>query len=420
MSNSDLQEIREDVACPFCSLGCDDLRVAVRNNQVEVLSGGCPISIPMFAQQRIPAGPDEALVRGTPASTEAAIAAAAQLFRSAAAPLIGGLGTDMAGMRAALALADQTGAVIDHMHSATAFRNIRVMQDSGWIVTTLSEVRNRADVIVLLGGDLLARYPRLFDRCIDVTETLFSAHLEREVIGIGQFGPALRQRLNTVIECPVENLWEIISALRSLLTGKPLQPQQVAGVTAAQLHALVEKLRLARYGVVAWSAADFDFANADLSIQGICALIAELNKTTRCAGLPLAAPDGEVTTRQVITWQSGYPGRVSFRQGYPKYDPYRFTTEQLLARGEADLLLWISSFDAARLPPDTEVPRILLGCAGMAAAGADVFIPVATPGVDQRAQLFRTDQVVAFPVRPLVHTGRPAVADILAAIARAI
>ena len=50
-----------------------------------------------------------------------ALAAAAARSRAAAAasrlPVIAGFGTDIAGARAAIALADRIGGVIDHMHS---------------------------------------------------------------------------------------------------------------------------------------------------------------------------------------------------------------------------------------------------------------------------------------------------------------
>ena len=52
-------------------------------------------------------------MRGKPASLEEAIRAAADLIREARL-LFGGLATDVDGMRAAMALADRAGGVVDH------------------------------------------------------------------------------------------------------------------------------------------------------------------------------------------------------------------------------------------------------------------------------------------------------------------
>ena len=61
----------------------------------------------------------------------------------------------MEGARAAGRLADRLGGVLDHMNSAAVLRNLMVLQDSGWITTTLSEVRNRADLLIVAGGDIV-------------------------------------------------------------------------------------------------------------------------------------------------------------------------------------------------------------------------------------------------------------------------
>lgn len=45
-----------------------------------------------------------------------------------------------------------------------------------------------------------------------------------------------------------------------------------------------------------------------------------------------------------------------------------------------------------------------------------VFIPVGTPGVDHAGHLFRTDRVVAIPLRQLRQSSLPSVADAIGAI----
>ena len=78
--------------------------------------------------------------------------------------MFGGLATDVEGMRAVMALADRTGGVVDHALSDAQFRNFKVLQSSGWITTTLTETRNRADLIVIVGTDAQKLHPRFFER----------------------------------------------------------------------------------------------------------------------------------------------------------------------------------------------------------------------------------------------------------------
>ena len=45
--------------------------------------------------------------------------------------MIAGLGTDVAGARAAIALAERLGGVVDHMHAAAVLRDLAVMREAG-------------------------------------------------------------------------------------------------------------------------------------------------------------------------------------------------------------------------------------------------------------------------------------------------
>ena len=113
-------------------------------------------------------------------------------------------------------------------------------------------------------------------------------------------------------------------------------------------------------------------------------------------------------------------GRPSDR-GIPENDAYHNSTARLLARGEADVLLWISSLSEMRTPPSTGIPTILLGRAGMVSEREpEVFIPVGIPGVDHAGHLFRTDRVVALPVERLRPSALPSVAEAITAIDTAI
>lgn len=414
----------ENITCPFCGLACDDLTAGVSGTAVTMQASGCPLAERGF---QVPPAAAEPRVRGTARPLGEAVAEAAALLGKARGPLFSGMATDMAGARALLALADRCGAVVDHMNSEAKLRNLLVVQDGGWITTTLSEVRNRADLVLLAGTSAANRFPRFFERCVWNAESLFGNDpARREVIYLGggldtRAGVAPDGRTPWLLECETARLGEAFSAMRALLAGNHLQRAEAAGVPLEVWQLLLEKMKAARYGVVVWAAPDFDFPHAELTVQALAELIKDLNRVTRFAGLPLGGNDGDFTANGVEMWQTGFPFRTRFGASGPDYDPYHHSTERLLASDEADALLWVSSFDERRGPPAASQPTVVLGRPGMTfGREPEVFIPVGVPGLDHAGHFFRTDKVVALPLRKLRQSALPSVADAAAAIEAAL
>jgi len=163
------------------------------------------------------------------------------------------------------------------------------------------------------------------------------------------------------------------------------------------------------------------FDHAEVSIQMLNEMIKDLNETTRSSGLPLGGKEGSTSVYNVSSWQSGYPMRTSFNRGYPDYDPYLFDSKSMLANGEADSLVWVSSFNVDRTPPETGAPTVVIGRSGMTFDQEPaVFIPVGVPGIDHSGRSFRGDSSVAVPLRKLRDSGLPSTFDVLSAIEQAL
>src|SRR2546423_1485445 len=101
----------------------------------------------------------EAQIKGKPASIAAAAERAAQILSAARMPIIAGLGTDVAGARASILLAEGLRGAYDHMYSARIFPDLDVMRQAGLMFTTPNEARLRADVLLFLGKDLTKIWP---------------------------------------------------------------------------------------------------------------------------------------------------------------------------------------------------------------------------------------------------------------------
>lgn len=409
-----------EIVSPFCGITSDDLTVAVSGLKVKVTTHGDAVTKRGF---ETPIGDTQARVNGKEVDFATAVSTATGIIRNSLQPVIAGMATDVSGARAAMALADKARAVVDHVASAATFRNLLVLQDTGWMNTTLAEVKNRVDLLVVIGSDIEARFPRFFERCVWNEMSLFEQDIAaREVVFLGKApsgdastSPAGKQA--EIMTCEQADLPEVTAVLRALVAGKHIQATTVGGIDVADLAALAARLKAAKYGVVTWAAAELDFPYAEATVQTVCEMIKDLNVDTRCTGLPLGGIGGETSANQVSAWQSGFPMRTSFGQGFPDYDPALYDTARMLAEGEADVLVWVSSFDIDVTPPATTVTTVVVGRSGMQFdVEPAVFIPVGTPGIDHAGQVFRTDGVVALPVQKLRDSGLPSVSQVLAAI----
>lgn len=401
-------------SCPFCGLLCDDLNV-VSDTKGRRVSHGCSRAARLFdAPSR-----GQALLDGKIVGLSEAYRAAAAVLLKSRRPLVGGLACDVLGHRAALGLAEKVGAVVDHMNGRSQFRNVLAFQDGGWMSTSLSEIRNRADLVVLAGTHAAA-YPRFFERALSA-ESQFGK-LRRRVVILGAEDPLppVPDGMEVVrIPAQKNRLDELFTVMRIRANGDKVDADEAAGLSVEQIDSLVDMCRHANYGVLAWNAAELDFPDADLAVRAMADFVKELNRTTRWSVFPFGGNDGDVSAAQVCTWQTGYPLRIAYDGAGPRYEPVLFGTHRLLERQEVDALLWVSALDPERVPPDAACPRIVLGRPDMRFEHSpEVFIPVAVPGVHHDGFMHRMDAVVAFRLDGHVPSELPSVAEALSAIQR--
>jgi formylmethanofuran dehydrogenase subunit B len=415
----------EAITCPACGLLCDDIEIhRDAANQLKVSKNACQKSIQFF--ERTPHNATS-LVAGKAAKLADAVKRAAELLKTANQPLFAGLGTEVQGMRSVLSLADKVGATLDHMNNYSSLRNTLVVQNSGWQVTTLTEVRNRVDLLVVVGTDIVSHNPRFFERNIWNKESIFGQDTtSREVVYLGgqnintEAGISPNGKKPTILPCELNRLPEVVATLNAIVSGKKLAVAEVAGIKLADLENLAEKLKAAKYSVVTWVSSDLDIDHAELTVQSITELVIKLNAKTRSSGLPLGGSEGDYSVNQASTWTSGYPTRNRFARKHPEYDPYQYSSEKLLKNGEADVLLWISSLNPDKAPPTTKAPSIVIGHANMNAKDAEVFIPVGTPGIDHKGTMFRIDSSVSLPLSQLRSSELPSLSEVMAAIEAAL
>ena len=424
MPTKDKTKLFKDVTCPFCSLLCDDLVIKNHAGKISVVRKGCHKAIKLFEHKEPHVTP---MIHGEKVSLTEALEHAAAILREAKQPLFAGSSTDIAGSRELMALAEISGATLDHAYGDAMTNNIRVLQNKGWIMTTLAELKNRADMIIFVGTDAVSQYPRFFERFVWNQSSLAGLKKNsRDIVYIGdeldtKAGRSPEGKKPVQIHCGKKELNESLGIIRALLSGSNIQADNITTRYLNSLEKITQRMQEARYGVIVWDAAEFSAVDGELTIQIICDLIKDLNKQQRFAGLSLGGNDGGNSFMNVCSWQSGFPLRVSYRQGYPEHDPYSFSTKRILKDKTADALLWLSSFDTSLLMPGAEIPTIVLSRPSLRASkNVEVFIPVGTPGIDHMGNLMRTDNVVTLPLTCLRDRQLPEASKVLEKIRQTI
>lgn len=398
--------LRPDIGCPHCGLVCDDLTIATREDgTVEPVAGACWLSRERYADLQA-APPTTPMFDGCAAAHADVVARAAALLGASRAPVFVVAG-DVAATRAALRLADRLGGVIDHPDSDALYRTLGVLQDTGGLTTTLSEIRNRADFVLVVGPDPVSALPRFYERCVAPTRTLFSdpGGLVRTVVRVGpaahtplpEGSPAIEE-----IDCPAERLPEAVAFLRAFAAERaPARAQ--SHELAPALADVAARLRAARYGLVVWAPGLVERAVAGVLAHELLGLVRDVTRTTRASLLALGGTANLVGVSQVCTWQTGFPLRTRLGRDGPAHDPHLFSARRMIAAGEADAVVWVSAFDTRqRMPPESNVPTILLAPPGAAAAArVAAYLPVGVPGLDHGGQVFRADGVVALRLHAL-------------------
>lgn len=401
----------KDVVCPFCGLGCDDVALTVRGGSVTAGEGVCGRAAALF--RRADETAPSPRVNGRDASLDDAISAAAEMLAGARSPAYAGLGTDVDGVRATLKLAAATGGSVDHYASPGMFRNLSTSQRKGWIATTFAEVRNHADLVVVIGRDPSEAFHQFYKRVTPRTGRFIDGPRTFVFLG-GEPGDEARAQLEgSVVETlavPEGGLVDALSRLQSLVGGgsPPGGEPNVRPLAAA--------LKSAKYAVLVWSASSLG-EDGDLVIERARDVVETLNVEGRAACLPLSGKDNLTGAYHVSLWTTGFPLRVGFRGGVADHDQLAYGTENAI--GSSDLIVWTSSF-RPETPPACDAPLIALAHpATEFEREPDVFIPVGMPGLDHAGLAFRADSVVGLPLGKYRDAGLASVADVLKRIMEA-
>ncbi|MBD0282401.1 MAG: formylmethanofuran dehydrogenase subunit B [Thermoleophilaceae bacterium] len=401
--------------CAGCGCGCDDIDVAVAAGALERASGTCVLGDAWLAE-RTGDAPPVARVDGREVDFADAVEASAAILGDARLPLVCGLGqTDCESQRAAVALAEAVGGVIDPTGPEVDGAAGAASQAIGVSTASFGELRDRAELVVTWLADPVTSNPRLLPR---LRLDRAGRAAERTLVVIDARRTATADEADEFIELPPQLELQALWAMRALVRDVPLDRDLAARLPLDALERLAGRLRTCNYAALIY---DAGLTTAYVNALGLLALVRDLARVAHVVALPLRHEGNARGAEDVLAWQTGYPAAVSFARGHPRARPGEFTAAELLARGETDAAL-IVGFDALRLLPPRaadhlrRIPTIVIDPRDTeTGAGARVAFATAAAGVHRDGTAHRMDGVPVALRAPL-PSDRVGDGDVLAAI----
>jgi formylmethanofuran dehydrogenase subunit B len=385
----------EPATCAGCGLVCDDITVVPgADGGLAGLAGTCALGDAWFAARAAPP-PPPARIDGREAELERALDEAAAILGRARAPLVYGLGqATCEAQRAAVALAEKIGAVIDPagplLDGASGF----AFQTLGASTATLGDIRDRAELVVVWRADPATTHPRLLER-------LNLPASGRELVVVDERETATAARADTFIALPAASDVEALWALRA---GEPPLEELGTRLRGAANAAILHRIR------------------GRVEALALHALVRDLCAVTHVVSLLLRREANAAGAEDVLAWQTGYPAAVSFARGHPRSSPGELSAATVLERGEADAALVVAADPLDHLPPAAAerlraLPIVTLSPLDTATtAAARVAFATAAPGVHRAGVVHRLDGVPV-PLHAPLASARAGDEELLAALA---
>ena len=176
------------ITCPFCSLHCDDIKIRSDGKSINVISEpikNCTNKIEYFNLNK--RSNIQAKAKNKYLDIHKSIQTAKSMLDKSNDITVVNHGTDVDGVRSILSFSASYNAVVDHVNSSHLYRNLGIMQRKGYMATSLTETKNRSDLVILFGKNILSKSPRIIDKVIFPKYSLCSSTKKRTLVLIGKF-----------------------------------------------------------------------------------------------------------------------------------------------------------------------------------------------------------------------------------------
>lgn len=389
--------ISRTLVCTGCGCLCDDIQVETDGNDLGRIENACAKGAVYLQAAFNPERRAKSSIRGMGCSTEAAIDDAARLLSRAKKRLIFGLDNSTLETQAlAIELARKLGAVIDDASSFSYGSLIEHIIKKELPTCSLSEVKDKADLLLYWGANPTATHPR------HLSKYTYYAYADFNPAGwypkVTLCSIDVRQ---TELTAMSQSAFRIrLGGDRELISGLLGESPAVTD-QARQLSEIVKKSHFCAIfcGLGLVQSLDGDFG-------GFVRMVQMLSQSVRVAVIPMIAETNMLGFSQSLHQQTSYVNQVSFAGGISRGRQFSFLEQ--VNNQAADCILIVGS------DPFSTLPQSLLGrlhgvdiiCldhfSTLTTEAADVVIPAAVPGVESGGNMVRLDGddiTLAEPIR---------------------
>lgn len=394
-----------NVVCPFCGTLCDDIVCKVEDGEVVGTMNACRIGHSKFIHDEEAERYTKPMIRKggelTEVSIDEAVDAAANILVDSKRPLIYGFScTDCDAQSAGIELAEATRSIVDNTASVCHGPSVLGLQDAGYPICTMGEVKNRADVVIYWGCNPMHAHPRHMSR------NVFSRGFFRErgkndrtVIVIDPRKSDSSKLADIHLQLDYDKDYELADAIRTVLNDKELLYDEVAGIPSELIYKTAEILKNAQFGCVFFGMGITHSRGKHRNVDTAISLTMELNRFTKFTLIPMRGHYNVTGFNQVCTWESGYPYCVDFSRDNVRYNPGETGSNDLLQNKETDGMLVIASDPGAHFPGKSlermaEIPVIAIEPhRNPTTELSDVIIPPAIVGIETDGTAYRMEGV---------------------------
>ena len=403
----------KNIVCPFCSLHCDDISVDVKDNKLLVKNDLLPSCKAKFEKYNRKIFNDQSCkIKGKEASIKKTFDYCKKLINKSNETLILNASSDVNICREILSSASKINGIVDHINSSTFLKNIGLYQRRGYMTTTLTEIKNKSDIIILFSNNILRSYPRLMEIVLAPKNSFSINPKNKRIFIIGDKennmkGCTSNDSRITLIDFNNKNIPLLIKSIVNKKNETPLSNKY--------FDMLLKNISKSKYLSMLWSTSELiKYNECDQIIHTISEYIVSLNETSRAACLSMAGNDGDISSVQATAWISGYPTRVKFTGSYFEFDRDAYNSEKLIESSNIDLVIYINTISNKKLILNKNHKNIIIGQPTTKYnIEPDAFIPCGVPGIDYKGHIFRTDNVVSLPLSEIKISKHQSAQEIL-------
>ncbi len=402
--------VNKRVTCSGCSLLCNDIIVRSDGLYIDEVIGACLKGKERFdaltSKNRLLSPYVRKNNELAKVTYDKALSSAVELIKNSSKPILYGFSTvSCEAQLNGIKLAKKTNGFIDSNSIICHGRVLNIAKNTGITLTTISEVINKADLLVLWGANVVESIPRL------LSKTLFSR---------GKFRMTGREIKTLIIIDPVKTASFGVMGVRDLAlrieSGKDIEliraikencysptgipPDGVAGIDKDDLKRFILNLTETENGVIFIGQGLFKPQDGDKTINELLELIKMLNIKHRKGRISVMLLGGHYNMAgfdHVALSLTGKNHSLQFSEN--KFLDTPDTIISKLANEDFDCSIIVGTDPVSHLPWKLSKkllskPLILIDNKKSATSKvADIIIPSAITGIECRGLAFRLDHI---------------------------